>query len=296
VIAASATQPAYENPLMPNARLRQMYSAMLRLRMLAARQAPQRTLPQQKRSASASTTGLEACLVSPTIDLGPKDLVLDAFQTPAIDFLRGTSAEQVLRPDRRLRATGTLANCGAATRLTSAPAGPDRLWAAIGAAAALKANSVRAAARDGSVLVCYMRPNDAQPAAWTRALAHVAAHKLPLLFVVLPAGKPQGSRTGQMAALALRARIPGIPVDQDDAVALYRASQEAIGHARIGGGGALIECVHYVVEGTKPVRSDAISGLADYMLHRGVADKRWMEAEAKSFARRIGLQLVHPTP
>jgi hypothetical protein len=47
VTAASATQPAYENPLMPNARLRQMYSAMLRLRMLAARLAPQRTLPQQ---------------------------------------------------------------------------------------------------------------------------------------------------------------------------------------------------------------------------------------------------------
>jgi TPP-dependent pyruvate/acetoin dehydrogenase alpha subunit len=294
VTAASATQPAYENPLMPNARLRQMYSAMLRLRMLAARLAPQRTLPQQKRSASASSTGLEACLVSPTVDLGPEDLVLDALQTPAIDFLRGQSAEQVLQPDRRIRATGTRADCGAATPLIAAVSGPDRLWAAIGAAGTLKAQTTRTGAKDGAVLVCYMRPNDAPPAAWTKALMHVATHKLPLLFVVLPGKRPQTSRSGQMAALALRCRIPGIPVDQDDAVAIYRVAQEAIGHARIGGGGALIECVRYVVAATKTTRCDAIAGLADYMLLRGVADKRWMEAEAKSFARRIGLQLVQP--
>jgi TPP-dependent pyruvate/acetoin dehydrogenase alpha subunit len=287
VTAASATtQPAYENPLMPNAKLRQMYSAMLRLRMLAGRLGP-----QQKRSASSSTNGFEACLVSPTLDLTSEDLVLDAFQTPAIDFLRGKPVEQVLNPTRRSGSTRTLANCGAATCVTVPASGPERLWAAVGAAAALKANALRTGAKDGAVLVCYMRPEDAPPAAWTKALTFVSTHKLPLLFVVLRTSKPQGSRTGQMAALALRSRIPGIPVDQDDAVALYRTSQEAIGHARIGGGGALIECVRYVVEGTKPTRSDAITGLANYMLPRHVADKRWMESEAKSFARRIGLQL-----
>lgn len=285
--ASATTQPAYENPLMPNAKLRQMYSAMLRLRMLAGRLGPQR-----KRSASFSTNGLEACLVSPTIDLASEDHVLDAFQTPAIDFLRGKPVEQVLNPTRRSRVTGTPANCGAATRLTAPASGPERLWAAIGAAAALQANALRTAAKDGPVLVCYMRTDDAPPAAWTKALTHLSTHKLPLLFVVLPTSKPQGSRTGQMAALALRSRIPGIPVDQDDAVALYRASQEAIGHARIGGGGALIECVRYIVEGTKPHRSNAITGLADYMLQRHVTDTRWMESEAKSFARLIGLQLA----
>jgi TPP-dependent pyruvate/acetoin dehydrogenase alpha subunit len=286
--ASSTTQPAYENPLMPNAKLRQMYAAMLRLRMLA-----ERLGPASRRT--ATVRGLEACLVSPTVDLGAEDLVLDAFQSSAIDFLRGVSAEQALRPDRRLRATGALADCGAATRVTAPASGPERLWAAIGAAATLQANALRASAKDGAVLVCYMRADDAQPAAWTKALTHVSTHKLPLLFVVLPTGKPRGSRTGQMSALALRARMPGMPVDQEDAVALYRASQEAIGHARIGGGGALIECVRYVVEDTKSTRSDAISGLAEYMLQRNVADKRWMEAEAKSFARRIGLQLLHPT-
>jgi TPP-dependent pyruvate/acetoin dehydrogenase alpha subunit len=281
----TASKPAYENPLMPNAKLRQMYSAMLRSRMLAAR-----ILPQPKRS--ASTVGLEACLVAPTIDLTAEDLVADSFTGGAIDFLRGRSAEQVLNPSRRSRSTGTLANSGSATRLTAPPTGPERLWTAIGAAAALKAHAQATGAKDGPVLVCCMRPEDAQPAAWTKALAHISAHKLPLLIVVLPAAKPQRSRTGQMATLAIRNRIPGMPVDQDDAVAIYRVAQEAIGHARIGGGAALIECVRYVVEGTKATASDGITTLAGYMLHRNVADQRWMESEAKSFARRIGLQLA----
>ena len=283
----TATQPAYENPLMPNARLRQMYSAMLRSRMLTAR-----ISPQQKRPASASPLGLEACLVAPTIDLTAEDLVADAFSGGAIDFLRGRSAEQVLTPTRRSRSAGTLANSGAATRLVLPATGPERLWAAIGAAAALKADVTRTGAKDGPVLVFYARPEDAQPSIWTKALAHISAHKLPLLVVVLPAPKPQGPRTGQMATLAIRNRIPGMPVDQDDAVALYRVAQEAIGHARIGGGGALIECLRYTIEGQKAPASDAITNLAAYMLHRNVADKRWMESEAKSFARRIGLQLA----
>ena len=282
----AATPPAYENPLMPNAKLRQMYAAMLRLRVLAARLSP-----QPKRS--ATTVGLEACLVAPTVDLTAEDLVLDTFAgSPAIDFLRGQPAELALNPTRRFRATGTLADCGAATRITAPPTGPERLWTAIGAAAALKANAQATGAKDAPVLICYIRPDDAQPAAWTRALAHISTHKLPLLLVVLPTTKPQGSRTGHMSTLAIRNRIPGMPVDQDDAVAIYRVSQEAIGHARIGGGGALIECVRYTLEGRKSPTTDAISGLAAYMLHRNVANTRWLESEAKTFARRIGLQLV----
>ena len=276
---------------MPNAKLRQMYAAMLRSRMLAARVVSAGgSAPQPKRS--ASTVGLEACLVAPTVDLTAEDFVLDALQTPVVDFLRGRSVEQVLNRTRRSRPTGTPANCGAATRISAPPTGPERRWTAIGAAAALKARAQSTGAKDGAVLVCYMRPEDAQPAVWTRALAYVSTHKLPLLFVVLAAAKPQGSRTGQMATLAIRNRIPGMPVDQDDAVALYRVAQEAIGHARIGGGGALIECVRFIVEGTKLTKSDAITTLADYMLHRNVADKRWMESEAISFAKRIGLQLA----
>jgi TPP-dependent pyruvate/acetoin dehydrogenase alpha subunit len=267
---------------MPNAKLRKMYSAMLHQRMLT-----ERLSKQQRRSATASVRGLEACLASPTIDLGPDDLVIDAIQSGAVDFLRGKSVEQVLRPDRRIRSAGRLADCGAASQLTAPAGGQERLWAAIGAAAALKSQTLRTGADDAAVLVCYMRAADVQPPVWAKALAHVSSGKLPLLLVVLPDGKRQGSRTGRLSAVALRHGVPGMPVDQHDAVALYRVAQEAIGHARIGGGGALIECVHCVMDGTKRTQPDAIRGLAEYMLHRHVADRRWMEREATSFAKRI---------
>ena len=51
-----------------------------------------------------------------------------------------------------------------------------------------------------------------------------------------------------------------------------------------------MECVSFVIEGTKSGRkmsTDAIAGLEEYMLSRGVTTKAWMEREARSFAKRI---------
>jgi len=73
-------------------------------------------------------------------------------------------------------------------------------------------------------------------------------------------------------------------------VAIYRVAQESIGHARIGGGTALMECVPFVpvgATGKVRVTQDAIAGLEQYMVQRGIASRAWMEREAKSFARRV---------
>ena len=78
---AADKKVAWENPLMPNARLRQIYVAMMQARVLA------RTLPSRRRD--RATLGNEACLVSPAIDLGAGDLVSDALGGGTIDFLRG---------------------------------------------------------------------------------------------------------------------------------------------------------------------------------------------------------------
>jgi TPP-dependent pyruvate/acetoin dehydrogenase alpha subunit len=99
-------------------------------------------------------------------------------------------------------------------------------------------------------------------------------------------------KTGGVSALALGCGVPAIAVDADDAVAIYRVAQESIGHARIGGGAALIECVPFVLAGTtatakRNVANDAIAGLEQYMVQRGVVTKAWMDRAAKSFAKRL---------
>jgi TPP-dependent pyruvate/acetoin dehydrogenase alpha subunit len=295
----TAAEPAYENPLMPNPRLRQMYRSMLRARML------ERTMPRPQRTATA---GREACLVSTSIDLGPADLIADALAGAAIEFLRGAPLASVMKPGARKQKSGTTADCGAALHLPAQPGGVERVWTALGAAAALKALADHAKAQaqtqpededaaspQQAVVVAYALPGEIAPALWRKALAFAAKQMLPIVFVILPpeqtqGAKPQATKVGNIGAISLGCGVPAIAVDADDAVAIYRVAQESVGHARIGGGAALIECVPYALAGAKG-RSvpavDAITGLGGYILQRGVATTAWIEAEKKSFARSI---------
>jgi TPP-dependent pyruvate/acetoin dehydrogenase alpha subunit len=310
MMATGPEVEAYENPLIPNAKLRQIYVAMVRARLLG------KALAKRRRGEGA--LGLEACLVSTSVDLGQDDFVSDAVMDGTVDFLRGamfrsalggtvqtlrdTTLESVLRPDDKARRRGLKADCGAPSRLPAMPGNEARFWAAMGIALALKAQHAHGraessadAARQGGVVVVYARLGEGSPALWRKVLAFAAEHLLPVLFVVLPATQRPGAhakatRSGAMSAVSHRHGVPGMAVDADDAVALYRVAQEAIARARIGGGAALMECVPFLLEDTKRLpqtTADAIEELERYMLGRVVATRRWMEREAESCARRI---------
>jgi TPP-dependent pyruvate/acetoin dehydrogenase alpha subunit len=308
---------ATDNPLIPNERLRQIYLAMARTLALALRSA------RRGQSPAAGTLGLEAALVSATADLGPCDMVSDALAGGVVDFLRGRSLKEVLRAgkagasaSRRSRKSGTgvrglVAECGAAVRLPSTTDAAERIWAALGAAAALKAAAAQARVEDkakaevkakttdmaqAGVVVVYALVDEVPAALWKKALRFAADQELPVVFVVLPPARERGgkaraaAKAGGVSALALSCGVPAIVVDADDAVAIYRVAQESIGHARIGGGAALMECVPFVLKGAAGkvrVTQDAIAGLERTMLQRGVAARAWMEREAKAFAKRI---------
>jgi hypothetical protein len=262
--------PAWENPLMPSATLRQIYSAMLRLRMLREHGGS-----SPSRKTAASLHGLEACLVSPVVDLGPEDRVCDPPGSRSLDLLRGIFG------NGRRRVSAAPPASVLAIRLHAPDSGPERLWAAAGAAATLRARGLESGTGEGAVMISYVRPSDASPAVWGRVLTHISANRLPLLLVVLPQSKLQASGKAKMSRLAVRHRVPGIPVDQHDAVALYRVAHEAIGHARLGGGGALIECIRYSIAGQKQIAADPIADLGRYMLSRGAADRHWLSAREK---------------
>jgi hypothetical protein len=284
--------PAWENPLMPNARLRQIYLAMMQASALA------RLLPVRQRA----SLGLEACLVSPVVDLGPGDLVSDMLAGEVVEFLRRGPIVRAQKPKPRVLA----ADCGLAARLPDAPSVADRVWMALGAAAALKAEASRprtetdtdtdaeaATAPQLGVVVVYLQPGELPTALWQKALTFAAEQQLPVVFVVPPLAQTKDSKVpakmGAVSGTALRCGVPGIAVDADDAVAIYRVAQESVVHARIGGGPALLECVPFATVPATAKRtpvSDAIAGLEDYMLHRKVATRAWMEREAKLFARR----------
>jgi len=272
-----------------------------------------KALPKAKRG---KTRGLEAALVSTAADLGPGDLVSDALAGGVVDFLRGASLKEVLRAgkagasaSRRSRKRGTaasggVAECGAAGRLPGPADAAERIWMALGAAAAaLKAATAQArretkaedkdegaTERQVGVVVVYTLPGELTAAQWKKALRFAAEQELPAVFVALPAARGGKVKAGGVSALAHGCGVPAIVVDAEDAVAIYRVAQESIGHARIGGGAALMECVPFVLEGAAGkvrVTEDAIAGLERYMLQRGVATRAWMERETKNFAKRL---------
>jgi TPP-dependent pyruvate/acetoin dehydrogenase alpha subunit len=271
----------WENPLMPNVKLRQIYRAMVRLRTLA------RALPAGGRKG----LGMEAVLVSTSVDLGPGDFVSDAIGGGVVEFLRGAGLVGALGGKKTKR--GTVAGCGAAARLPGGIGVAERIWAALGAAAALKAawaqakvaaKAAEATPGERGVVVVYTRAGEIPAAVWRKALTFAVEQELPVVFVVLPV---RGARGGEVTALAQQCRAPGIPVDADDAVAIYRVAQESIGRARVGGGAALIECVPFVLGSKGNKAGDAIAGLECYLLQRKVATRAWLEGEAKSFAKRV---------
>jgi len=296
---------AWENPLIPHARLRQIY------RMMAQARALEKALPAAKRgqvkglgAKTAGTLGLEAALVSAAMDLAPGDLVSDALAGGVVDFLRGTSLKEVLRAgkagasaSRRSRkrgtgASGAVEECGAG-RLPGSVDAAERIWMALGAAAALKAAAQAKGAtteRQSGVVVIYALPGELTAAQWKKALRLAAVQELPVVFVALPAARGSKLKAGEVGALAQGCGVPAIAVDADDAVAIYRVAQESIGHARIGGGAAVMECVPFVLEGPAGKRAsanDAIAGLEQYLVQRGVASRAWMEREAKNFVKRV---------
>jgi len=275
----------------------------------------------------AGTYGLEAALVSSVVDLGPGDFVSDALDHGVVEFLHGAGLSEVLRQGKtassrmsgrgiRNAARGEV-QCATAARLSGAPGTGERIWAALGAAALLKAQAklaragAKAAAKvesessnvaqderstcQAGVAVVFALPGEGSAPLWKKALRFAAQQELPVVFVVLPAARARGrastARAGfRLSALAQRCGVPTITVDADDAVAIYRVVQESIGHARIGGGAALLECIPFALQNTPgkgKATEDAIAGLERYMEQRGVASRAWMEREAQAFAKRL---------
>jgi len=299
VVSKKKAEATFENPLIPHAKLRQIYQAMLRARML------EKALPASRRgrgigsgAVSLGVLGLEACLVSPTVSLEAGDLISDAVSGGVVEFLRGATLGGVFqRGKAKGRSLGTTANCGAAVALAGAPTVAERMWAAVGAGLALKAANEaakknKAEAEDEEavepkqcLVVSYVRSGDVAIPVWQSVLKFAAEQVLPMLFVVMPPAG--GGKASGVCSVAQKCGVPGIPVDGADAVALYRVGQESVVRARMGGGPALIECVPYVVEGRKTKASDGIATLERYMLERGVVTREWLEREAKGFAKRV---------
>lgn len=251
----------FENPLIGNARLREIYTTMVEARLIRKR---------TRKQSRGFAPGLEACWIAPAIDLHEGDLTSDPGVGPLLGYAR--------RADRhRPKAlAGVLAGEPGAGQLGPAGKGLVRLWCAVGAALALRA------AGSQSVVLAYVGQKELKAAEWTQLLRGLREADAPVIFVVLP----EPGAKEDVAALARAAGVVGIPVDASDAVAIYRVAQESIVRARADGKPALIAGVPFLAAETGKI-IDPIEFLGEQLIARRVATNGWIAAVGKKFSARL---------
>jgi len=118
------------------------------------------------------------------------------------------------------------------------------------------------------------------------ALRSAAQEKLPILFVCHNRREKEN-----LAAMAEGCRLPGMVVDCDDAVAIYRVASEAFTHARRGNGPTLLECRHWPAShnGKNPSRagSDAVRIMERYLAGKGLWSRELKKDTVAQFAREL---------
>lgn len=261
--------------LISNDRLIGIYTAMLECRML--RERASKLAGRVKIRALASDS--EAVTAATLIDLEPGDLFVSAKPHLFAAVLKGVPLRSVLRTleahpidgntDRAYVSAGVLFASSATPVPRSIAAGA----LAAGAAFAARRGNVAVSFYDGA------RAGDS----WRQAFHFALTRDLPLILIRQSARLlPPVSRLGRPGRAA-PGNMPIIPVDSNDAVALYRVAHEAITHARAGSGPTLIDCIPLRLAGERKQDSDCIARMERYLQAKGLRPERAKAAVTTKF-------------
>ena len=233
-----------ENPLLPNRRLKDLLELMQRCHALDRR--------------SPKHLAREALLAATAIHLLPGDLL----SSVATDTTAGT-----LAPPAKDNPLVTWSAVVEPEKNIALPK-VSRL-----ALAAAMAQGLRSAGSGGIVLALA---NAASPeAGWAEALAYAQRARLPLLLAVTDPTAGRAGRSPNALTLpsvtkaAKKLKLPVMPVDGGDAVAVYRVMQECTLRARLGEGPAVI----WGVLAANPSRgrsAQPIARMESYLAVRGL--------------------------
>lgn len=284
-------QELHENPLVPNKKLRDLYTAMVEARVLDEHlTALHRKLKSTDRFESIH--GQEACRVSTAIELQPGDLISDAQSASTIDLLFGAKPETLLRhliPSNATKRSKISASTKESLEKRQLPwieDVSDRLKMALGAALAFKT------LKQPNLVVAYVHGREVPKKTWNQVLALAAKLTLPIIFVVLPEAqrkkKEKKDRTSNLCTKARSAGLPGIPVDARDAVALYRVTQESIGRARAGDGPVLIDCL--AGSAADPLNAgagDPLLYMKKFLIDRQICTEAWANHAGDALRKKI---------
>ncbi len=266
-----AARDAVNTPPSRDPRLmRRLYELVYKCRSIEAQTA-------SSAKANSSSAGLEAVLAGVGAGLLPEDTLLAAESGPALQIAVGQSLSDVTGSKEPSALSGD--RC----RVLCAPPGGIRPLLAFSAGYA----SDRQA--DGKPGVTIALCPEASLASSREVLDFAANKKLPLVIVTehnLASGKTGRTTSGRSRT----ERLPHMLVDGNDALVIYRVTQESLYRARHNGGPTVIECKTWrPVAGsrkgkTRPpknlqrwIQPDALEYLERQMKARGFWSEEWRE-------------------
>jgi len=241
-------------PDLPRERLLELYEDMVTIRTLDTRML---ALQRQGRIGFYGTCkGQEAATVGSGAAVGPDDWVYPALREGGVLVMRGVPLERyvaqlfgcALDPTHGRQMPCHFSSAEhrfvslSSVIATQIPQAMGTAWAA----------KIRG---DETVVLGYFGDGATSAPDFHAALTFAGVHRVPCVFVCqnnqfaisVPLERQTASR-----GIAVKAKaygLPGVAVDGNDVLAVYKVCSEAVARARAGEGPTLVECVTYRLEG-----------------------------------------------
>jgi TPP-dependent pyruvate/acetoin dehydrogenase alpha subunit len=235
--------------LVGNAKLRQLYIAMLQCRILDTyARGMVRGLP--------TVRGQEAPFAGASIDLRPGDTVFSTHSVIA-NYLLGSDLAVIFQELHK-------------NKQKAVPRPDTQIVLATGAALANRRS------KNSSITIAFLPWTGEQSDTTQETLRFANENKLPVLYV------RNAARESALPSYG----FPVIPVDANDAVAVYRVAYECMLRARQGGGPSMIECRPWIV------KSDPLRNMENYLAAKGLFTESWKQQVTGAFEQKIKRAIV----
>jgi acetoin:2,6-dichlorophenolindophenol oxidoreductase subunit alpha len=302
--SAQPATPETSNPLISDAKLKQLYSTMLQCQIL-----DERVSDFQHRIGESPRHFPEAAaIVGAAVDLRRDDWLAPAQPDSLGKFIKGVPLASIFselrqtpgKDSAKMPAASAMRENHFLFRLIPGAANPAaQLNLASGVAGALKA------AKKGNIVMAFSGDTSDSGQRWHEALTFAGRHCLPLLVIMhtrastktAPAAK--GKLFTSILSEGHGCELPVIPVDADDLVAIYRVAFESIHKARYGGGPTLIHAISFAASdrgknGETPSMKhpDAIARMEEHLAAKELFSRPWKQKLIDTFNRDVDSALV----
>jgi 2-oxoisovalerate dehydrogenase E1 component subunit alpha len=302
----------HSNPLISREKLRQLYSMMVKCRLLEQRA---RILEQQAgiESHPDSSAGGEATAVGAAIHLRPADTLAPPPGDLIVSYVKGLPLTTILSQFYR---RNTRSGFGHSTPNETGYARLNIVPAASNIAAQLEVCMSTAFAsrrkQNDTVVLAFSGKGTVPVKEWRDALRFAGQRSLPVVFVRQSRPSVESGSLnfedagGEAHSEAVKYGFPAIAVDGNDVVAVYRVAQEAIERARSGGNPTLIEAqispghLHSLSDGAQEkaeqetdqmTPNDPIIFMECYLKRKGLFSQGWKQEFVSAFQQELGAVL-----